>query len=165
MVAAKALGISFRPIREEDLPFLCAVYASTRTEELARSGWPAEMQQQFLAQQFEAQHRHYQRHYPDAEWLVIERGGEAVGRLYMEEWPSQTRIIDISLLPEARGGGAGEAILRDLMRDAAGKGKRVSIHVERENPAMRLYLRLGFVAVEQQQVYDRMEWDPAAGAS
>src|SRR3712207_8840619 len=39
---------------------------------------------------------HYQRHYADAEWLVIERGGEAVGRLYIEEWPSQIRIIDRS---------------------------------------------------------------------
>ena len=162
MAEAEALGISFRRIGDADLPFLCAVYASTRTEELARSGWPPEMQQQFLAQQFEAQHRHYQRHYPDAEWLVIERGGEAIGRLYIEEWPSQIRIIDISLLPAARGGGAGSAILHDLMRDAAGKGKRVSIHVERENPAMRLYRRLGFVTVEEQQVYDRLEWDPAS---
>lgn len=160
MIAAEALGISFRPITDDDLPFLFAVYASTRAEELAVTGWPEEMKQQFLAQQFDAQHRHYQRHYPDAEWLVIERGGEAVGRLYVEEWESQMRIIDISLLPAARGGGAGSAILGDLMRDAAAKSKRVSIQVERTNPAMRLYHRLGFVTLEEQEVYHRLEWEP-----
>lgn len=160
MIAAEALGISFRPITDDDLPFLFAVYASTRAEELAVTGWPEEMKQQFLAQQFDAQHRHYQRHYPDAEWLVIERRGEPVGRLYVEEWESQMRIIDISLLPAARGGGAGSAILGDLMRDAAAKSKRVSIQVERTNPAMRLYHRLGFVTLEEQEVYHRLEWEP-----
>src|SRR5688500_1918182 len=97
--AAAALGISYRPIGEADLPFLFAVYASTRAEELAITGWTDEIKQQFLTQQFNAQHAHYQRHYPDAEWLVIERGGEPAGRLYMEEWPSQIRLIDIALLP------------------------------------------------------------------
>lgn len=160
MIAAEALGISFRPISDDDLPFLFTVYASTRAEELAVTGWPDEMKQQFLAQQFDAQHRHYQRHYPDAEWLVIERGGDPVGRLYVEEWESQMRIIDISLLPAARGGGVGSAILGDLMRDAAAKSKRVSIQVERTNPAMRLYHRLGFVTLEEQAVYHRLEWEP-----
>jgi hypothetical protein len=30
------------------------------------------------------------------------------------------------------------------------------------NPAMRLYRRFGFVAVEDQGVYDLMRWTPSA---
>jgi len=158
--AAAGLGVSYRPITEDDIPFLAAVYFSTRGEEVAATGWPVEMQQQFLAQQFDAQHRHYQRHYPDAEWLVIERGGEAVGRLYIEEWPTQIRIIDIALLPAARGFGVGAAIFEDMFDLARSRGKKVSIHVEKNNPARGLYLRLGFETVADEGVYDLMEWPP-----
>ena len=160
--AAARLGIAYRPATDEDLGFLALVYASTRLEEVARSGWPPETQRQFLAHQFDAQHRHYRQHYPAAEWLVIERGGTAVGRLYVEQWPDQIRLIDIALLPDHRGGGTGSAILADLMDMAAAAGKPLTIHVEKNNPAMRLYRRLGFAPIDEHGIYDLMEWRPPA---
>lgn len=163
--AAARLGVSYRPMTDEDMPFLAALYYSTRAEEVAQTGWPAEMQQQFLAQQFDAQHRHYQRHYADAEWLVIERGGEAVGRLYIEEWQSQIRIIDIALVPAARGLGIGAAIFEDTFDLARANGKKVSIHVEKNNPARRLYYRLGFEMIADEGVYDLLEWRPDTPSS
>jgi GNAT superfamily N-acetyltransferase len=157
---AEALGIACRPATEDDLPVLAQSYFSTRVEEVAQTGWPVEQQHGFLVQQFEAQHRHYRDHYPGAEWLVIERAGTPVGRLYLDEWETEFRLIDIALLPDARGGGIGKALLEDVMEGAAAKGKSVSIHVERMNPAMRLYLRLGFAKVDEHGVYDLMEWRP-----
>jgi ribosomal protein S18 acetylase RimI-like enzyme len=108
--------------------------------------------------QFRAQHTHYQTHYPTADWLVTTHAGEDIGRLYVERWPSQHRIIDIAFLPEHRGAGFGTALLTDLMDEAAAAGKAVSIHVEKFNPAMRLYRRLGFEQVEDKGVYDLMRW-------
>ena len=163
--AAARLGVSYRPMTDEDMPFLAALYFSTRAEEVAQTGWPAEMQQQFLAQQFDAQHRHYQRHYADAEWLVIARGGEAIGRLYIEEWQSQIRIIDIALVPAARGLGIGAAIFEDTFDVARARGKKVSIHVEKNNPARRLYFRLGFEMIADEGVYDLLEWSPDTPSS
>lgn len=151
-------------MRDEDLPFFASLYASTRAEEVAQTGWPIEAQQAFIAQQFEAQHRHYMAHYPDAEWLVIERAGAAAGRLYLEEWPSQLRIIDIIVGAGHRGIGLGGAILADVLAMAAASGKEVSIHVEAHNPAKRLYERLGFRFVESNGVYELMHWSPEAGA-
>ena len=164
LAAAAGFGISYRPIADEDLPFMAELYASTRAEEVAATGWPVEVQHQFLGQQFEAQHRHYMAHYPDAEWLVIEQGGAAIGRLYIEEWPSQFRLIDIALMPAARGRGAGAAILRDVMAQAAGAAKALSIHVEKNNPAMGLYRRLGFVTAEDKGVYDLLVWSAGGKA-
>ena len=160
--AAAPLGIAYRPATDEDLGFLALAYASTRLEEVAQTGWPPEAQQQFLAHQFDAQHRHYRQHYPSAEWLVIERAGAAIGRLYLEEWADQIRLIDIALLPDHRGGGVGGAILSDLMAMAAAAGKPLTIHVEKNNPAMRLYRRLGFTAIDEHGIYDLMEWRPEA---
>ena len=130
--ARAAARAAFRRITEADLPFLARVYASTRAEELAAvTTWTDAQKAAFLDAQFQAQHAHYQKYYPNADWLVTMRGGEDIGRLYIERWPSQHRIIDIAFLPAYRGKGFGEALLRDLMDEAAAVGKDVSIHVEK----------------------------------
>uniref|UniRef100_A0A974A4M8 GNAT family N-acetyltransferase n=1 Tax=Bradyrhizobium septentrionale TaxID=1404411 RepID=A0A974A4M8_9BRAD len=157
-------GLSFRRIAEADLPFLGRLYASTRVEELAVTPWSAEQKAAFLAMQFRAQHVHYQHYYPTADWLVTMRNGEDIGRLYVDRWPSEHCVIDIAFLPEYRGVGLGGALMRDLLDEAAGAGKPMSIHVEKFNPAMRLYRRLGFVTEEDKGVYDLMRWR-AAGAT
>ena len=161
---AAAHGLVLRPMDDADLPFVAALYASTRAEEVAQTGWPAEMQAAFLRQQHEAQHQHYQAHYDHAEWLIIEQAGEAIGRLYWYEGEQSVHIVDISLMPQARGLGLGTAILGDLAEHAARLGKGVSIYVEKTNPACRLYERLGFAVAEDHGVYDLMR-RPHAPAS
>jgi GNAT superfamily N-acetyltransferase len=157
---AAALGIAYRPATDDDLKLLAEVYASTRWEEVAQTGWPMEAQRQFLEQQFRAQHLYYREHYTHALWLVIEQSGEPVGRLYIDTWRDEVRLVDISLLPAVRGSGIGGAILEDLQEQAAEIGKPLTIHVERNNPAMRLYRRLGFEPIDEHGVYLLMEWRP-----
>lgn len=159
------IGLSFRPATDLDLPFLSRLYASTRVEELAVTPWSTEQKAAFLQSQFEAQHAHYRQYYPEADWLVIGHGGDDIGRLYLARWPGQHRIIDIALLPEFRRRGLGAALMHDLLDEAAAVDKAVSIHVEKYNPAMRLYRRLGFVTTEDKGVYDLMHWTPMAVAA
>ena len=158
--AAQA-GLTFRRIGDADLPFLGRLYASTRTEELAVVPWSEVQKAAFLQQQFEAQHAHYQTYYPGADFLVIERGGGAIGRLYLSRGAQEHRIVDIAFLPEHRRQGLGGALLRDLLAEAAAAGKAVTIHVEKFNPAMGLYRRLGFDAVGEEGAYDLMRWERA----
>jgi GNAT superfamily N-acetyltransferase len=153
VAAAAAFGIRYRPEAAEDLPFIAALYATTRAEELAATGWPEAMQAAFLAQQHRAQHAHYRAVHPDGEWLLIEQGGAPVGRLYLAAQDGMLLIVDISLLPAARGAGLGTAILTDLL---AAEARPVQLQVERMNPARRLYERLGFVPVEEQAIRVRM---------
>jgi ribosomal protein S18 acetylase RimI-like enzyme len=157
--AAAARGLSLRPVADADLPFLARLYASTRTDELAPVPWTDAAKAAFLDQQFRAQHAHYQAHYPGAAWWVIERDGTPIGRLYRAKWSAEHRIIDIALLPAHRRQGLGAALMHDLCDEAYAAGKAVSIHVEKNNPAMTLYRRLGFVTVEDKGVYDLMRWE------
>lgn len=159
--AAAAFGIAYRPMSDEDLPFVARLFASTRAQEVAATGWPPETQRAFLDQQHRAQHLHYRNVYPGAEWLIIERGSEAIGRLYLDESDTGLLLMDISLLPGERGVGLGGAILADVLALAAARDKPVSLHVEKFNPARRLYQRFGFAVMEDQGVYDLMEWRPA----
>ena len=154
-------SIRYRPEADTDTPFLTTLYRSTRETELSRTGWDEEQKAAFIVLQFRAQYDHYKMHYPDALWLIIEQNGARIGRLYLERWTHEHRIIDIALVPSARGKGIGTAILRDLMSEAREAGKSLSIHVEKENPAMTLYRRLGFETLEDKGVYDLMEWAPS----
>ena len=138
------------------MPFAAALYASTRKEELAPVPWSDGAKARFLRQQHDAQRHHYRTNYPNALWLIVETGGHPIGRLYLERWPSQHRIIDIALVPEARGKGYGTALLEDVVEDAHAAGKAVSIHVERTGAARPLYRRLGFEAAEARGPYDLM---------
>jgi ribosomal protein S18 acetylase RimI-like enzyme len=158
--------ISLVPATEDDLDFLCRVYASTRTEELAATDWSAEQKAIFLRQQAEAQHRYYRESYAGASWEVVRVGDRPAGRLYLVEWERELRLIDIALLPEFRDAGVGSRLLARVMARAAAAGKVLSIHVERFNPALRLYARLGFqVAADDGGVYLRLEWTPPPAAA
>lgn len=151
-------SISLRPITPEDDSFLAGVYASTRAEELAVTGWSDEDKAVFCRRQFDAQSAHYRENYPGASLQIIEHDGVSIGRLYTAHWEREIRIMDIALLPEHRGSGIGTRLLRDLQGEARSAGKSLTIHVERFNPALRLYERLGFQQMEDKGVYLLMRW-------
>ena len=157
---AAALGLTYRIMNEGDLVFVASVYASTRTEELALTGWPDEMKEAFLAQQHQAQHHHYQTYYPGAEWLIVEKDGAPVGRLYLQQAETDIRLIDIALLPAHRGAGLGGAMIGDLIEWAGALGKSISLHVEPNNPIRPFYLRIGFVPTGEAGAYEAMLWQP-----
>lgn len=150
-------GVTLRPIRDDDMELLCRVYASTRWEELAPVPWTDEQKLAFCRSQFEAQHAFYQANYPGAAWLVIEREGVPAGRLYLHRREKEIRLVDIALLPEHRNFGVGGALVREVIEEGNAAGKPVRIHVEKNNPALRLYERLGFAPIVDKGVYHLME--------
>jgi ribosomal protein S18 acetylase RimI-like enzyme len=124
-----------------------AIYASTRADELALTGWPAQQCEAFVRQQHQAQQHHYAQHFPhSACHLILVGGGEVAGRLWLDERGDHQHILDIALLPAWRGRGLGTHCLQALAERAAARGQGLSIQVEVHNPARRLYERLGFVA-------------------
>ena len=163
--------LRFRPITPDDEEILLRIYGSTREEELSCVAWEPGHREAFLRQQFTAQHAWYQENYAAAEFLLIylgdrlgdgeredgERGEVPAGRLYVIRWDKEIRLIDIALLPEHRNGGLGSAILGEILAEGRAAGKPVTIHVEKFNPALRLYERLGFTPIEDRGVYYLME--------
>jgi ribosomal protein S18 acetylase RimI-like enzyme len=115
--------------------------------------WDDAQKDAFLRSQFDAQDAWWHENYADASFDVILVGGAPGGRLYVRRGPSEIRIVDIALLPEYRGAGVGTSLLQDLLADGDAAGKSVTIHVERMNPALRLYERLGFAVAEDKGVY------------
>ena len=152
--------ISLRPITAGDEPLLYRIYASTREEELRPLAWDDGRKEAFLRQQFAAQDQHYRQHFSQAAFQIVLLGETPAGRLYVDRRTDEIRIIDVALLPEFRGRGIGSLLLKELLEEAARESKPVRIHVEHENPAIRLYHRLGFHQVADTGVHYLMQWDP-----
>lgn len=115
--------------------------------------WDATAKEAFLRMQFEAQHKYYTENYTGASFNVVLCDNEPCGRLYTVRWESEIRIMDVAILPDFRNRGIGTRLLRDIIAEGEGLGLPVSIHVERFNPALRLYARMGFECIEDKDVY------------
>lgn len=150
--------VFFRQVTPEDDAFLIAVYGSTRAEELALTNWDDSQRETFLRMQFGAQAAHYLEHYPGGEHFIIFADGEAVGRVYVANIEKEIRILDITLFPRNRGTGIGAPIIKELMAEAAGFGKPLTIYIESYNRSMGLFERLGFAKVGEHGYSHLMEW-------
>jgi len=157
---SEANSVSLRLVRAEDEEFLRAVYAGTRAEELALVPWDEAQRAAFIRFQFAAQQRFYKSEYPDAQHHVILNHGRPVGRLYVDRRAQEIRILDIALLPAHRGLGIGTPLITALMAEAAGSARALSIYVERDGRARRLFARLGFSVREESGLQVLMEWRP-----
>lgn len=163
MNALPAIGL--RAIVAGDEAFLCRVYASTREAELAPLGWSDAQLDAFVAMQYRAQRTDYWRNCDVSRFRVIVCDATDAGRLYVERRADELRVVDIALLPPFRNRGIASRLFGDLFDEADADGLPVRIHVERNNPAQRLYLRLGFVfAGDRGDLYRLMERPPTPSA-
>ena len=153
-------AITLRHALATDRAFLVALYASTRTEEFAQLGWPADMEQTFMKMQFDAQRGDYERRHPGALCQIVEQHRCPIGRLWVAQDARSLTVLDISMLAEMRGRGIGTACLRRVLRRAEAAGLDVELQVVRGNPAQHLYERLGFRAVAEGGVRVAMAWKP-----
>jgi ribosomal protein S18 acetylase RimI-like enzyme len=90
----------------------------------------------------------------DAGVIALDGGfpvGAAWYRLFTRDAPGygfvdeETPELAIAVVPSRRGRGIGEELLSGLMKRAREEGHRaLSLSVERDNPAIRLYERFGF---------------------
>ncbi len=140
--------------------FLRDLFASFRAEELALAPWSDPQKKAFCDSQFDLQDRHFHAHFPDADFLIVERHGQPIGRLYLDRGTDGFLVVDIGFLVEARGMGLGRDLLRTIHAQARRAGaSKVWLHVLIHNPrAMALYERLGFRRVILDGAHWRMEW-------
>ena len=156
-------GFVLRPETAADIPFLRRLYLLSRWEELAPlADWTDVQKRSFLESQFALQRQHYRTHFADTDFTVLERRGAPIGRLYIDRRDDTLIVHDIALLPEWRGGGVGTALMQAVCNEARSAGKKVSVAVEKYNPAQRLYRRLGFRETSNEGVHWIMEWSATA---
>lgn len=95
--------------------------------------------------------------------LVAEQGGKIIGAAWSRilahpgkrgygNIDPHTPELAISVLPHARSKGVGTALLSALFKTLADRGySRISLSVQKENPALRLYTRVGFERIGENE--------------
>src|SRR5919204_5555804 len=86
--------------------------------------------------------------------FIAEQNGEIIGAAWARRLSAaELRVpygdeeapkVSIGVQPHARGQGVGEQLMRALIGEAARRGLGLNLSVRSENPARRLYERLGF---------------------
>jgi ribosomal protein S18 acetylase RimI-like enzyme len=148
--------LRLRPAAAGDESFLFALFRSVRSAVLAELSVPEQQREQLLRMQFDAQQHQYHARFPSADFDIVLFRGVPVGRFYARRGPEDFVLIDIALLPEHRNSGIGGRLVGGLIAEARGAGKAVQAHVQRDNPAWRLWQRLGFEEVGDDGAYLRI---------
>jgi ribosomal protein S18 acetylase RimI-like enzyme len=153
--------ISQRPAKPEDQEFLFELYCSTRREEVAAWGWDTSQQDAFLRMQFRAQQVSYRATMPRAVDRIVLVDGNPAGRILVDTRELEIVLADIALLLKYRGRGIGTRLIDELLRAGIRANRPVTLSVSRANlAAIRLYERLGFLAVDESELYLQMEIRP-----
>jgi ribosomal protein S18 acetylase RimI-like enzyme len=129
-----------------DEPFLRNLHNGARAAEFAAAGLPPATLDMLLEQQYRAQTLGYAAQFPDAGSLIILHRDEPVGRVLLVAGEHRWHLVDIALLPSARGRGIGTDVIETIARAATEAGAhKVTLSVLFSNAGARqLYGRLGF---------------------
>lgn len=157
------MGCGLRPVRADDRAFLLRLYTQVR-EDLAALPLPGAARQQLIAQQFDAQAAGYAADWPGHDHDIVTLDGAPVGQLRLHRGATRLHGVDVSLLASARGQGIGTWILQGMQAEARARGVPLRLSVAQGNPAARrLYLRMGFVPVEDLGTHLAMDWRVSSG--
>ncbi|MGF6812469.1 ribosomal protein S18 acetylase RimI-like enzyme [Paraburkholderia sp. Clong3] len=138
-------GLTLRPAQPDDEAFLLELRKTTMTEHLARAGEPTD----------DDAHRARLLHRYDAAQVVCIDGAPA-GLLKAHRNDVEWFVVQLQIAPALQGRGIGEQALRTILRAAAAEALPVSLQVLKGNPAKRLYDRLGFEIVGEDQTQFHM---------
>jgi len=156
-----ARSILLRDAEPADRTFLLALYASTRSGELAQFGWQPGVVHDFVRAQHDAQRDHYLRHHPDSTCQIIEMKRCPVGRLWLAREHNRLTLLDISVIPGLQRQGIATACLRRELQLADEGGITVELQVLLDSPGRRLFERLGFFPVGDPGLRQAMRRLPA----
>lgn len=142
---------SLRPATEADFDFLFALHRAAMRDYIEPIwGWHEEWQQEYFRRKFEPRRRR-----------IIQVDGRDAGVLVVEWREDEIYLGLIELLPEFQGRGIGSAIVADLLAKARARQLPLALHVLKTNqPARRLYERLGFTVEAEEAVRYRMVCPP-----
>jgi ribosomal protein S18 acetylase RimI-like enzyme len=152
-----SIHLALRPIRNDDIGILKAVYQASRAWEQAFFGFDDAQWLAFIEQQFQLQHHHYRSHYPEANFDCVLQNENAIGRLYVDRGATSIQLMDINLLPQFQQQGIGTHLLLQLIDEAEQSQKTLRAYVEENNHARAWYAKHGFCEVSQQTPYILIE--------
>lgn len=156
--AKQQQALALRPATEQDAAFLFALYRSVREPELQAIGWPDAQVDAFCEMQHRFRTAGYGQYLPPVETTLVLWQGNPAGMLAVCRSAERWVLVNIELLPAARGKGIGSELIARLQQDAVSAGVGLRLQAASASPAVRLYERCGFESVTDDGMVRHMEW-------
>ncbi|MDO9271252.1 MAG: GNAT family N-acetyltransferase [Methylobacter sp.] len=150
--------LNIRPEVEQDMAFVDRLYRSTR-EDLLQLGLAEALMDNLIQMQLHAQKTGYRMQFPDADYSIVEKKGEAIGYLVIDKGDEAIRLVYIAFLPHERNRGHGSRLIQALQTQASGANKPIKLSVDPQNmQAKHLYLSSGFQVKNNDGANLEMVW-------
>jgi ribosomal protein S18 acetylase RimI-like enzyme len=141
-----ARRVTLQPAKAEHFDFALHLYLlGMRPYMQELNVWDEQQQRANLAAQWKRE-----------EVRIILVDGFDVGWLQVAELPTEIRLQKFFISPQYRRSGVGSEVLSNLLATWRSTGKKIVLKVLKNNPARRLYERLGFSVVAEEGVIFRM---------
>lgn len=147
-LAARAPGLGCRPEEVSDSVFLTGLA-------MACSPLAAMAPEPMLRQQAEFQHAAHNSAHPHAMHRIAMLDDTPVGRIMIDWGDVRSHCVDIAVLPARQRMGIGRNLLHAWLDVADQHRQTAQLEVRADNPAMRIYMQLGFSPVQ-----DANGWSP-----
>jgi ribosomal protein S18 acetylase RimI-like enzyme len=124
---------------EQDFDFVYELKKIAYKEYIEQTwGWDDEFQLKFHRDNFSSKNTH-----------IIKADERPIGSIDVKESETNIFISGLYILPSYQSKGIGSSIIKDLIKEAERKTKRLELEVLRVNTkALKLYERLGFTKTE-----------------
>lgn len=140
---------------ENHQSFIKDLYFIQKTEELQAGLWPQTMLNPILEMQFRAQEKSYKQRFPEAENWIITADDKAVGWILLDKTITY-HIISIIVHPNHRQKRIGQKAIRLISGLAQNDNKDVTLIVNKDNPAISLYHKMGLSEVKADEMHVTM---------
>jgi ribosomal protein S18 acetylase RimI-like enzyme len=148
-VTLAELAVSLRPVAPGDAAF----FYSTR-----RDGFRDYSEAAFGPWRDDVQRVHAARDVAELPFEIVEHRGAPIGYFLVLREPDHLFLDEIALVPAVRCRGLGSALVRLAMGRARDAGLPLRLSVLFNNPAQRLYARLGFLVTHIEHPRVKMTW-------
>jgi len=135
--------------------FIKELFFQYKTQELQAYSWPSEVLLPLLEMQFKAQRDAYQKQFPHSEEFILSEDNSPVGWLLINKAETY-HIVNIIVHDDYRGKNIGTRTVQEVIKQANRENKKVTLTVNKNSPALKLYSRLGFKIVNADELFVSM---------
>ncbi|GJE04418.1 GNAT family N-acetyltransferase [Methylobacterium isbiliense] len=155
-----AAGLGLRLAAPADEPFLLQLFRESRPW-LAWAEGGRDFVHALYEQQYRTLRAGLEAHYPEHLDFVIERTGQAAGRLIVDLGYADWRLSELQVLAAARGRGIGSDVVRSLQAAAGSRRLPITLATPMLGATGKgVYERLGFRVTAVRPPHYEMAWHP-----
>jgi len=132
--------INLRKACANDVQYLVALRHLTMHDYLKQAGMPTTIEDYKLRINY---------NFDDANIIMVDGQDAGLFKASFLEDKNQWYVYQVQVHPDFQGLGVGSAVIKQLIDKATSQGASVGLSVIKSNPALQLYLRLGFKHIEE----------------